>query len=121
MLDFGVARDKLIHLETGDEIADFLQSQGVTATPGDATNCAIAVWMQRQTGQQVRVSQQQMWVLPEDSNDVDWWFTEQPQYHEHTPAMQEFTVQFDDGQYPDLIEPGWMPECTCCGKFSDNV
>lgn len=95
MIDFGVARDKLAWMETADELADFFRHEGIKATPGCSDSCAIAVWMQNQTGDKdVRVSHADMWVGCYGEGA----------FAEHTKAMKQFTVAFDSGAFPDLIK-----------------
>lgn len=91
MIDFQVARDKLLSFETADEIAQFLESQGVKAARAMSTSCAIAEWMTETTGTQVYVNQQEMWRM----------FDTAPVHHNR--ALGEFIHRFDEGYYPELI------------------
>lgn len=111
MMDFGVARDKLAWMESADEIADFLGSQGVVACPMVSDRCAIAVWMQRETGLDVHVSQYVMW--DEDTRREDGYFGVEA---DHTDAIKQFTVRFDHRAYPHLVDPNWVDpghRCNC--------
>lgn len=98
MIDFGVARDKLAGMESAKELADFFQAEGVKGVPGDASSCAIAVWMQETTGRKdISVSQEEMWTDGYGLGRVT----------EHTGAMKEFTVLFDERAFPELVDRTW--------------
>lgn len=99
MIDFHVARDKLLQFETADEIAEFLFEQGVKGTRALSTSCAIANWMTETTGIGVAVNQIEMW---ESYNGAV------VNYgglvlHRHSDAISSFVIKFDEGHYPELI------------------
>lgn len=100
MIDLGVAYDKLAQFETSQEIAEYLQSEGVKGLRASSDRCAIAVWVQDLTGQQVLVNPGGMYTLVLNDETGIMGYKEQ---FENTEAMYEFICMFDSGQYPDLI------------------
>src|SRR5688500_4626720 len=98
MLDLTVAIDKLVGMESSDEIAGFFLDQGVKAVAGLANACAIARWVTDSTGTQVHVNQDSIWTYEDTTN-----LTGQQTLVECTPAMLNFVNEFDAGRYPDLF------------------
>lgn len=103
MIDFSVAYEKLASLDCADEIASFLQSQGVEALRGEPQKCAIAQWISDTTG----ISE--VYV---DYISIDHWEEEGRDFQslgQVTPAMLNFITAFDEGKYPDLVLD-WVQE-----------
>lgn len=97
MIDFQVAFDKLASLDCADEIALFLQEQGVKAYKAEPQKCAIAQWITDSTGLD------EIYV---DSISIDHWISDSEEHQvlgSCTVAMGDFIVAFDDGKYPYLI------------------
>lgn len=97
--DFGiapeVAMDKLYGFETADEVAEFLQDQGIKAQRASATSCAISKWVSEVTGEFVTTGPTSMSV----GNLCEY------QAFYHTKAVSEFIVLFDNGFFPELSTP----------------
>lgn len=93
MIDFTVARDKLLQFQTTEELATFFKYEQVTGIKGKRDNCVVAHWMQQQTGTLVQVSHCNMW----DSEDVDSMLL-------HPKVLKRFIICFDIGDYPELEE-----------------
>jgi hypothetical protein len=78
---------------TPDEVAEYLQSQGITGLRGNSQKCPIAVWLQSVTGYgQIRVA----W-------NVAIWFDGVIAKYETPPVLRNFYHAFDSMQYPDLL------------------
>jgi hypothetical protein len=99
MIDITVARDKLAQFQYSSEIADFFRAEGIVGRPDLADSCAIAVWMKNQTGEKIYVSQSYLW-------NGDTYHDEDAIRYRHTDAMHQFTVDFDNGRYRDLVVEG---------------
>jgi hypothetical protein len=101
MIDFQVAFDKLAQFETADELADFFKYEGVKACVQDPSNCAVAQWMNMQTGEEVRVSplyiftSKRPWGSRNETAVIN---------TPNTPAMTNFILNFDTASYPELLD-----------------
>jgi hypothetical protein len=100
MIDFTVAYDKLSSLETADEIAQFLVSQGVKARRSDPSSCAVSEWMKGQTGLSIRTNFGSIRAVKEDIDRIP--FTIEGTEHSHNLALSDFIFKFDRGDYPEL-------------------
>lgn len=101
MVDFDVAYEKLCQFESSDELADFLTQEGVKGKQDLADACALAVWMQTQTGENILVSTVEMYKM--DEND------DYSCRRRHNDTLASFVQNFDFGKYPELVSqrPEW--------------
>jgi hypothetical protein len=75
-----------------DEIAAYFQSIGVRGHPEIESSCAIAIWIQHESGQMVTVS-----------DAVATYNSRFP--YELGAGPQAFICNFDKGLYPELVYP----------------
>jgi hypothetical protein len=100
-MDINVAYDKLTQFESADEIADFFTEYNVKAIPGEAKTCAIAKWIENETGESVYV-----FHMGIDTAD-NWKANTDPNkefQYPLTDAMHSFIKKFDSEHYPQLLE-----------------
>lgn len=105
MIDVQVLVDKLNGLESADEVAAFLQEQGVIGVPMAAEFCPVSNWIRRESGEK-HVS---------TANSVRIWETENTAFWNSygpgdikaqyilSPFVQKFIVKFDSLNYPNLV------------------
>lgn len=94
-------RNKLADFGTAHEIRDFLVEQEVRAINSDqssspSSTCALAVYMQRETGHPFTVGLVCMSV--KNPTPCGYYVD----LGQHTDAMREFISNFDRGDYPEL-------------------
>jgi len=93
--------DVLAELESlgdPDLIAEALTAEGVLGTPCNAGMCAVAIYLQRETG---------IDDLNVGTFDATLWCSaaEPDKHWPLGPVVQEFIARFDSGSYPDLLWP----------------
>lgn len=83
--------------DTEQQIAATLRGKGITGHKAAAEHCPIANWLRAETGcTHVEVDAGAVYLKYDQPG-----FIAQP-----ASAVDEFIWHFDDGDYPDLIEPG---------------
>jgi hypothetical protein len=80
--------DKLQTQGSADDVALFLENEQVVGLAGQAFECPVARYINRETGRHVGVS----------AASIDNIFLEE------TSAVSRFVRAFDAGRYPELIE-----------------
>lgn len=93
------AVDKLAAEGNADQIALFLQQQGVQADPGCLDRCALAMWFSRETRARAEVS-------GDDAAAIHphwYWLSSEP--IALPEQLVDFVDRFDAGDYPALIAP----------------
>lgn len=103
MIDFHVAADKLAGFQTADEIAEYLQHEGIKAYQQAGDSCAISVYMNNLTGQKVFTGGQTMFLNPPSMRDGCIDLSESEDHHPLSSPMKQFITNFDSGLYPDLV------------------
>lgn len=96
MIDPVVAYDKLASFETSDELACFLQGEGILGVRHSVSSCPLAAYMQVQTGVLSTVASN-IKVYPTDD------FVSTVQIFPHTNATSDFVEQLDMGEFPALV------------------
>ena len=106
MLEPEVLFDKLKHMESPAEIADFCRSQLITGVPQEEHNCALAMLFLKQTGKGVSVS--------------DAVYVSDHEYYTCTEVMRDFISLFDNHFHRDLLWCTGDDDCLCssCDDFS---
>jgi hypothetical protein len=95
--------NKLADMKTPEDIRDFLVGEGILAQRGHARACAIAAYVFRETGQMVAVGN--IATCPPGKGDTSFAgkMIEGNFLGWHTKAMAQFVVNFDAGDYPELV------------------
>lgn len=114
MMDFGMAFDKLAGFETAKELADFFKHEGVKGYKGAEESCPIANWMAAQTGESISVTGDHIArYIPDELDD---WISDNYEtfvgeyYRSPTEAMMNFIIEFDGGDFPELVFPEYDRE-----------
>lgn len=102
MIDFNVAFDKLAQFEKAEDIRIFLQENEIQARPAIARRCAISQYVRKVTGNMAVTSYHDVSVFENQDNYMQWNPTGSRKI---TPAMKEFIANFDQYEYPELIDP----------------
>lgn len=90
--------DKLATQGSCDQIALFLEQEGIKGQPKRFQYCAIAAYLKRETGRAVSVGSRGATLY--DSMDV----RDKPEYVQWDyPQIAKFINKFDDGAYPKLV------------------
>lgn len=91
---------KLADCQTAEEIRKFLADEEVKAIPGISSDCAVAAYLTAGSGHQMWVGRTHTWI----TNG----YSEGDLRIVNTPAMEEFTREFDKLSYPELVDqPRW--------------
>lgn len=112
--DLDVVMEKLQSFETADDLADYFRDYGIVGQPRDAMSCAISKFVVEETGLGGIVTNMSSVAHYADDEQM-----QQIDSYVHTSAMRNFVVNFDGGEYPDLIQKGYEPYvptyevCTC--------
>lgn len=107
MIDFGVCMDKLISLETPDELAEFFMGQQIKGRTTHPNKCPIAKWIQQSTGYDNVASVPDtifVWNGLPQFRDRDKAATYDHQERNTTPVIKAFMKSFDQGNYSDLVD-----------------
>ena len=113
-VDIGVLVDKLDGFETSQEIAQFLQSQGITARRRRPDSCAITQWIKQESdNENIQTYIERDWSgnrefgeIRDGNYDVGFDAFHGAIYRT-SEVVAQFIREFDNGQYPDLIDWGW--------------
>ena len=89
--------DKLAALPTPEAIRDFLIAEGVRGCKHAPESCALAAYMTANS--EIDVSVGYNYIVTYGSCDDALGETLAPP----TPAMRDFIVRFDNGEYPELV------------------
>lgn len=93
----------LAECDTADEIALFLEEQGITGERAVTNTCPIANFVQNKSGIIVVVDAKITGLIHPDDYD----FTRQ---FRNSTAMFDFIRDFDAGEFSFLQEPEWVGE-----------
>ncbi len=88
--------DKLETLGSSRQIADFLEQQGILGVRGNAYSCAVAQYVERETGIMVGVNIIRIAPVTAVSDDEMVSLLGSP--------LSDFIAHFDAGNYPELVE-----------------
>lgn len=88
--------------DDADSIARFLELQGVRGERGEASRCALAVYLKRNGVPRIEVSQHHG-VWPAWGKE---WEVGSTWHVPLSPACKDFVERFDVGQYERLVK-GW--------------
>lgn len=94
MIDFTVAFDKLAQFDTPDDIASYLESEGIKAYRGNASFCAVSNFISNLTGQEIETTCLSVVNIGDSKKE----------FRLTTTAMSEFIRRFDNGGYPELVQ-----------------
>lgn len=97
--------NKLHALGDADHIALFFAQQRVRGVPGLVDSCAVAKYIQRETGHAVSVAPEAIvtfGLIPRGSGCVEWQPGESVALHREGPIV-DFMTRFDEGFYPELV------------------
>lgn len=112
MADLNVVMEKLQGFETAGDLADYFRDYGIIAQPRNARTCAIAKFVQAETGiYGVVVNTSALRIEDEEGNITE--------CIPHTDAMTNFVEDYDRGYYPALVEAGYevdtvVENYNCC-------
>lgn len=98
-LSLAQAVQELRALSSAQEIADRLHACGVTGVRGTVRTCALARYLTLRVGQRVGVTDSSAWLIQRRFVGIE-------QVHFNCTTMSLFVLQFDQGMFPDLVEPG---------------
>lgn len=95
--------EKLAGFETAEQIRSFMVNEEVKAIRRRSDSCAVAEYVRRESGQKVSVRGGAVHTpcrllsvtTHEDGEEIK----------RNTPAMREFILNFDNGDYPELVDP----------------
>lgn len=96
--DMRLAVGKLAGFSSAQEVREFLAGEGVKATPGNPSRCAIAHYLHRETEQTVSVHHGGITVWEEKAL-----MSNSTHVAQHTEATLDFINHFDHGHYPELV------------------
>lgn len=93
-----------------DDIAEFFRAEGVTGRPGLSQRCPIANFLSRYAATEfVSVGVRAVWwvelVASPDGSEFGGFVDGVFRTSDGPSGIRSFILRFDDGQYPDLIEP----------------
>jgi len=106
--------DKLAVLDSPDAVAMELEAQGVVASPGCASHCAIAHYLgnpEKVDFSKDFVAVTHQWVAVYEGDPkpgVAWERNPRLAAHVAVPdVVRQFIRKFDDGEYPALVDGTW--------------
>jgi hypothetical protein len=85
--------NKLSEMQDVYEVKDFLVAEGIKATMGNSSYCAVAAYVKEATGENVSATYGAVQCSKEDRNV----------YLPISPVLKEFMMKFDTGHYPELV------------------
>lgn len=91
---------KLAALGDPQQVAYFLEGEGIEAVPCSSSSCAIAVYLRRETG----IGE----LAVGDANVVVWYSGAVPDMVVPLPyVVQDFVSAFDHLEFPGLLDNSW--------------
>jgi hypothetical protein len=97
---------KLEGMQSADEIERFMMAEGVKAYKRSASSCAVAAYVRRESNVGVMAFYKAIsaWTseLESSPGDAQRITLRCREVMTPTPAMKDFMLRFDKGEYPDL-------------------